>query len=408
MRFAALRAATSVKPTHISHLVSQRESDHYMKNKIFKFGALVILIVLATIYGILIHKSHYPPYDIIQTVFRYIKVIRSTEYSKTPAEYFENDITALISIKQPQDVSQLRSRLIALLWGRPGLPLSLPSAIANDFVDHGYDDISSLSRTDKLSIVMEFGLDSNVYHFIPLNPNNKVVLYHKGHADDFDNEKEQIKELLDNGYSVFVFDMPLSGLNNQPTVHLPRQGNLKLTDHDHIQFLKPVNGHPVKYFIEPIVIVLNYLKKQFDYSSVSMVGISGGGWATTIAAAIDTRIEKSFPVAGSYPIYLRSNSERDWGDYEQINPEIYNTVNYLELYILGSYGVNRKQLQIINQYDPCCYAGTKWETYKDIVRARVQDLGVGEFDLLSDDSQNQHLISKEAMKRILDELSSRN
>ena len=152
--------------------------------------------------------------------------------------------------------------------------------------------------------------------------------------------------------------------------------------------------------------LLNHLESNVNYSSVSMVGISGGGWTTTLAAAVDTRIEKSFPVAGSYPLYLRSNSPRDWGDYEQNVPQLYKTVNYLELYILGSYGENRKQLQVINQFDPCCFAGTKWQTYKDIVRALTHELGAGEYDLFLDDSHRAHIISPLAMKRILAELES--
>jgi hypothetical protein len=81
-------------------------------------------------------------------------------------------------------------------------------------------------------------------------------------------------------------------------------------------------------------------------------------------------------------------------------------VNYLELYILGSYGANRKQLQIINQYDPDCFAGTKWETYKDVVRARVYRLGSGEFDLFMDDSHRKHVISEAAMSQILKAIGS--
>jgi hypothetical protein len=87
-------------------------------------------------------------------------------------------------------------------------------------------------------------------------------------------------------------------------------------------------------------------------------------------------------------------------------PEIYNTVNYLELYILGSVGANRKQLQIINQYDSCCFAGTKWETYKDIVRERVHEFGAGEHDLFMDTSHMEHFVSEVAMRRILDELGN--
>lgn len=357
------------------------------------------------LYGMMVVKFQLPPYHLISAFYT---VLVPETHIETPKEYLETDVAELISIRQPQDVTRLRGALIALLWGQPDLPSFLPSAIDKEFKDNRYDDIPSLNELTKLTVVMEFGLESHVYHFIPKVPNNKVVLYHEGHDGDFHASKEQISEFLDNGYSVVAFSMPLLGLNNQPTVHLPRLGSLKLTTHDHMKFLQPKAGHPIKYFIEPVVVVLNYLDTNFDYSAVSMVGISGGGWTTTLAAAVDTRIEKSFPVAGSYPIYLRSNSQRDWGDYEQTVPEIYTVVNYLELYILGSYGTGRKQVQVINQYDSCCFAGTKWETYKDIVIARVQSLEAGEFDLFVDDSHYQHTISSLAMNYILDEIGSIN
>ncbi|MEG4291537.1 hypothetical protein Q5692_23355 [Microcoleus sp. C2C3] len=377
-----------------------------LKGRILRIASYATLIVLAIFYGMAAHKFQLPPSGFVSAAFKHIGVRTPKEYLETPKEYLETDVTQLISIRQQQDVSRLRRELIAVLWGNPGIPLSLPSAVDEGFTDTRYKDISSLSEIDKLSIVMEFGIESYVYHFIPKTPNNKVVLYHQGHDGDFYESKVQIRRFLDSGYSVAAFSMPLLGFNNQPTVQLPRQGKLKLTSHDHMKFLLPKNGHPVKYFVEPVAIVLNYLEKNFDYSSVSMVGISGGGWTTTLAAAIDTRIEKSFPVAGSYPIYLRSNSQRDWGDYEQTVPEIYRTVNDLELYILGSYGLHRKQLQVINQYDSCCFAGTKWETYKDIIRERVHELGTGEFELFLDATHREHLISEAAMSRILDELAS--
>jgi len=385
-----------------------------MKMRVLRIAGHITFLVLVLLYGMAAYKFQLPPYALVKAAFTRLEVLAPKENLETsrhedletPREYFETDVAQLISIRQQQDVFRLRGRLITLLWGAPGLPSSLPSVIENGAKDSRYDDITSLSRIDKLIIVMESGLESHVYHFRSKTPNNKVVLYHQGHDGDFYKGKTQIRRFLDEGYSVVAFSMPLLGLNNQPIIQLPRLGKLRLTDHDHMKFLSPENGHPVKYFVEPVVILLNYLKKNFDYSSVSMVGISGGGWTTTLAAAIDTRIEKSFPVAGSYPLYLRSNSPRDWGDYEQTVPEIYRTVNYLELYILGSYGKDRKQLQIINQYDYCCFAGKKWETYQDIVRERVVELRSGAFDLFLDDTHREHIISENAMSRILDELGS--
>lgn len=161
-------------------------------------------------------------------------------------------------------------------------------------------------------------------------------------------------------------------------------------------------GHSIKYLIEPVVIALNYLDQAHDYEHVTMMGISGRGWTTTLAAAVDPRIQHSYPVAGSYPIYLRSDSISDWGDWEQTVPQLYGeTCNYLELYVLGSYGTDRQQLQVINQYDPCCFAGIKSETYRDIVRQRVRQLGRGNFDVLVDDTHDNHAISEYVMGKFL-------
>lgn len=387
-------------------------------------------MTLALFYGMAAQKFQMPPYGFVKNIYSQIQVLKFTEKSQipkppqktpnipiqtpeerrtTPEEYFETDVAGLITIKQEQDVFRLRKKIITFVWGSPSLPSTLPAVVENNIVDTRYSDISSLSRIDELTIKMDFGLEVYIYHFIPKVPNHKVVIYHQGHENDFGDfytGKAEITQLLNAGYSVTALSMPLWGLNNQPTVQIPRQGQLKLTRHDQLEFLLPENGSPIKYFIEPVVVLLNYLENDFDYSSVSMFGISGGGWTTTLAAAIDTRIEKSFPVAGSLPMYLRSNSNSDWSDYEQTALELFMKVNYLELYILGSSGHGRKQLQILNQFDACCFAGTKSETYKDIVSERVHELGSGEFDLFLDATHKKHIISETAMRRILDELNS--
>jgi hypothetical protein len=385
------------------------------RNIILKASLHLVLLMSAMLYGVLVMKFQLPPYSLLKSGYNTLQSKQYTEmpkqytempkeYTEIPKEYTETDVAALISIEQPQDISQRRSELITFLWGSSALPLLSPTTVEKHFKDRRYDDVSSLRNIDKLVITMEYGLKSYAYHFIPRQPNNRLVLYHQGHGGDFILSKKQIGQFLDNGYAVLAFAMPLLGLNNQPIVEVPRIGRLKMTSHDHMKFLSPESGHPVKYFIEPVIIALNYINESFDYLSISMVGISGGGWTATLVAAVDTRIGYSFPVAGSYPIYLRSHSQRDWGDYEQTVPELYKKVNYLELYVLGSHGENRKQIQIINQFDACCFAGVKWQTYKDVVKERVHQLGSGKYDLFMDSSHTKHLISDIAMSRILDEL----
>ena len=97
-----------------------------------------------------------------------------------------------------------------------------------------------------------------------------------------------------------------------------------------------------------------------------MIGISGGGWTTTLCAAIDTRIKHSYPVAGTLPIYLRSECFRNWGDYEQSLPG---------LYMMGSNSTGRKQFQILNQYDECCFGGIKYRTYENNLKNRIREVG---------------------------------
>ena len=133
-----------------------------------------------------------------------------------------------------------------------------------------------------------------------------------------------------------------------------------------------------------------------------MVGISGGGWTTVLIAAIDPRIKCSYPVAGSFPIYLRAS--RDWGDYEQTVPNLYRVANYPELYVMGAYGSGRKQLQILNKYDSCCFAGVKYQTYEDTIRQAVMKLGEGGFEVLLDDTHKEHKISNYALTVILNDL----
>ncbi len=54
-----------------------------------------------------------------------------------------------------------------------------------------------------------------------------------------------------------------------------------------------------RLFISQILTV-NYAL-TLGYKHVVMFGLSGGGWSTTIAAALDSRIALSIPVAGSVP-----------------------------------------------------------------------------------------------------------
>ena len=251
---------------------------------------------------------------------------------------------------------------------------------------------------------MEYGINSVSYLFIPKQSNEKLILYHQGHNGDFLLGKDTIQFFLDRNFTVIALSMPLLGINNQPVVEIDGLGEMKLISHNQLRLLEANNFNPMKLFLDPIQINLNFLDKKYNFKQYSMIGLSGGGWTTVVYSAIDERISNSFSVGGSLPFYLRVDS-RDMGDYEQTNIELYQNVNYLELYVLGAYGDGRQHVQIFNKNDPCCFSGNGYETYEFVIKDKMLQLGEGNFQILIDDTHNEHKISVYTLKLIYESIS---
>jgi hypothetical protein len=115
------------------------------------------------------------------------------------------------------------------------------------------------------------------------------------------------------------------------------------------------------YFFNHLHLALDYIAPQ--YRTIHMTGRSGGGWATTIYAALDWRIERSVSVAGTLPIELRTldlDYMDDLGDWEQSSAYLFRIVSYQELYeAAGGLDDSRRHVQIYNEFDECCFKGVK-------------------------------------------------
>ena len=109
---------------------------------------------------------------------------------------------------------------------------------------------------------MDYSVNSIAYHFHPINSNNKLIIYHQGHRGDFILGKNTIQFFLNKGYSVIAFTMPLIGTNNKPIVSTEKLGTFKLVSHDSLNLLESNNFSPLKFFIEPVILSLNYLDKE--------------------------------------------------------------------------------------------------------------------------------------------------
>jgi len=365
-------------------------------------GLVIILVISVFIYGLLIGTYKFFPYESLN----YLKEITLNEKSKIQNEnvIYENDVKSLIHINSNEDIINKKEALVDFIWRGEGFPISkMPNKIQKNVIDSRYENLVNLKRIDQIDLSMEHEVNSISYLFIPENSNNILIIYHEGHAGDFYKGKKTIQFFLENGYTVLAFSMPLLGMNNQPIIELDNLGTIKLVSHEHFRFIESTEFSPIKYFVEPIAVSLNYIDKEFDFDSYYMVGISGGGWTVTLYSALDDRITQSYSVAGSVPIYLRSIS-MNHGDYEQWLPGLYRITNNLDLYVMSSYGEDRKFIQIFNKYDTCCFAGDLYKSYEDEIKTKISMLEKGKFEIYLDDTHKKHEISEHALQIIIDSM----
>ncbi len=304
----------------------------------------------------------------------------------------------------PRSIDNVRKTLIQILWIDGKLPTEIP--LENGRVDSEQCSGLPFTESEKLIINMNHGINSTIYLFIPRNPNGNAVIYHQGHSGHFlDKGYNSIKNILADGYAVAGMSMPLVEPNQQKVSFY---GN-EIKNHDDMgKYLNiPDESHPVSYFISPVIMVVNYLTERMGYENISMVGISGGGWTTVMSAAVDTRIQRSYSVAGSVPLpHRKKNLVGEGGDYEQKNMDIYKNVSYMDLYIMGSYGttpsgLHRREVAIHNDYDPCCYASdiVKQFNYENLVCQFGCD-----FSIIFDGTHSSHSISSFALEVILENM----
>ena len=329
-------------------------------------------------------------------------------YNEKYVERYSQNLTPIkideyVDIRNVEDVQKKRQELINFIWKSNSLPSQQPTVESN-FIDERFSNLTNLQKIEKISLKMDHGFVSHSYLFIPDSGNGKLIIYHQGHSGGFINGKQSIQDFLNAGFSVAAFSMPLIGMNNQPTINIENIGPVKLLKHNQFVFLESENFSSLELFLSPINSTLNYIEKNYSFTEFHMVGISGGGWTSTVYPAIDPRISKSFSVAGSLPLSLR-NIIDDVGDYEQFHPTLYSIANYFELYVLSSFGQDRGFYQIFNKNDPCCFAGDTYKIYHEPLKKFVSQFDSGNFEIILDDTHSEHIISDFGREFIIEKLS---
>lgn len=318
-------------------------------------------------------------------------------FNEINESYAAEDVAALIGVRTPADAERLRADLIQFVWKGAGLPNRLPARVEKNVgnpiagsEEVFYPTLPNLRGIDRLTVTMEHGLQSFVYYFHPVASNQRLAVWQQGHFDDLGaaGGHATISYLLQQGYSVLALWMPMLGDNGLSsgfqvgTCTVPAFGG-----HDDLACLETATFSPMRYFVEPVAVALNHALSQEAFTDVAMIGLSGGGWTTVVYAALDPRVRVSIPVAGNLPEFLRTGPNAgDQGDWEQYASALYERTGFLDLYMLGAYGPNRRQLQVFNKFDDCCFAGVRFRTYLDHVKDAVAGMGSGDFNIFLDDS----------------------
>jgi hypothetical protein len=362
---------------------------------------LIISFFIVMILGIAVGETKY-----FEENFKslFLNLFISKELENPPI--FEENPSEFIDIFNKKDVQQKRTEIVRHIWKTgDNIPkTNVPELIEINIEDTRFDGIENLKQIDRLTIEMEHNINSVAYHFIPIESNNKIIIYVQGHDGGFILGKKTIEYFLNEGFSVMSFSMPLIGMNNQPIIDT-EVGKIKFLSHKYFEFLEKDDFSSLIYFFEPINSSLNYLDRNFDYTEYNAIGISGGGWTVTLYSAIDERVSNTFSIAGGVPFFMRS-LDKNFGDYEQRFNEFYEISNYLEFYLMASLGDERKYIQIFNKFDPCCFSGDKFYLYEDDIKNGVSNIGNGFFAIYVDEETRLHEISDLSLDKIMVELKN--
>lgn len=353
----------------------------------------------------------------------------SARFERIPDGMTSLPISDWLTVRDAESAADRRTRLVARIFGAPGLPLDqMPQRVIRDVEKNpgevkeclspkGPTVVHLWSRMDTI-IMRGIGCESRFYrgwdnlagvdeltghmvnrwrnyaiaYFRPKRSNGRLILYHQGLAATYHDQHRMIEQWVAEGFTVAAMNMPGYGDNTCYDLDRycadPPLAARFATDLA-VQFLPPV-------------VALNHGLAQEKFRQVLMVGVSSGAWVTLVSAAIDPRIDVSFPIAGVLPLAMLQGKEES---AREIVDGLTDIAGVLDLAVLGADRPGRRQVQIFNRFDRCCFYGPRPTLYADELEETARRLG-GRLDVLFDESHARHKISRWALARITEAADS--
>ena len=326
-------------------------------------------------------------------------------YEELLPQHLKFEAEKAITIRTVHEAEIRRKELASVIWGPPGVPAnySLEPPIPIDLdapIPTGcqeiarfhtpllcntgrYRSISNLAGISQQEFTIPPHFHSNIALFTPLKWNEWTVLYHHGFAGTYNLQHRNIARLIEQGYAVIAYNLPGLGGNSIPGPGLKA----------------------IRQIMGAILLALDFEAVQRRPRGIAMIGFSAGGWVTAMAAALDPRIQATYTIASPIFPFSLNDPTRERPIISRV-PELLDSAGYLDTFILGTSGPAnkpRRQLQIFNRYDRCCWRNRTALLYADAVKRAASKLG-GEFEVRIDESHARHKISRQAMNWILADL----
>lgn len=330
-----------------------------------------------------------------------------------PGQELKNGPIARLKAVTPRDARAWRKKVRSVLWG------AAPPAAGRVTVGaFGHDIASIIGRTPKSAVWLDYPGDGTAPSraiFVLMTRAKKgdcLFLYHAGHRQGFvvqegdtyttakmffpDGARNLLHRVAARGCDLLLFSMPFAGENRNPS-------NPYAPTHDELGRIKPPNGSALRYFIDPVVAMLDYVTATRSYNRIAMAGLSGGGWTTTVVAAIEPRITHTYAVAGTLPNYLRKG--KDLGDWEQTGAtELWGLIDYLDLYLMAVTEPSRRATHFWLRHDTCCFKADLAAEFAGSMRRHARQRGFGQLHFFADTGYAGHDVSEVIADRILMDL----
>lgn len=268
-----------------------------------------------------------------------------------------------MTVSNAKQAIQKRTQLSNVIWGgETPSPPPITVFYPGD-KHHGEMAPAYFGRAPATSQWFGFHMEHDIWarvHYSTFEGSQCLVIVNGGHNEGFfkhadvprhlvpffliPSVDELIRSLVAQPCDILLSSMPLQGENLFATSYTT------LRDHDQIGALAVSSGTPLRYFVDPVLSSLNYVLSKRSYDKVISLGISGGGWTTTVLAAIEPRITHAYAIAGSVPLAFRDTLPRE-GDWEQYNLQL----DYLDLYAMSVAESGRRSFLFYNGKDSCCF-----------------------------------------------------